>query len=78
MNIGLGFPIYDTFNESKKGRLKLYFKSRISERTNLMSYDETTLFAEIGGYMGLLLGCSLVYIAEGIFTFLIDFLWYYV
>ena len=76
MTIALGFPIYDNFTEANKGRVKMYFKSRISEKRNVVPYDEITLFAEIGGYMGALLGCSMIHIFEAILTFLMDLLWY--
>mgnify|MGYP002043244548 FL=1 len=42
----------------------MYFKSQINVRKNVVSYDEVNLLAEIGGYIGLLLGFSLLDIAK--------------
>ena len=63
MSITFGFPIYDIY-DIKKGRVKMYFKSQINVRKNVVSYDEVNLLAEIGGYIGLLLGFSLLDIAK--------------
>ena len=63
MSITFGFPIYDVYN-SKQGRVKIYFKSQVNVRKNVVSYDEVNLLAEIGGYIGLLLGFSLLDLAK--------------
>ena len=75
MAFTLGFPVYDSYQDSNKSRVKIYFKSRISERRNIITYDGVTLLAEIGGYMGLFLGISLLHIVEIILTFIIDLVW---
>ena len=59
MAFTLGFPVYDSYQDSNQSRVKIYFKSRISERRNIVTYDGVTLLAEIGGYVGLFLGISI-------------------
>ena len=63
MIVTFGFPIYDIY-DLEKGRVKIYFKTQINVRKNVVSYDEVNLLAEIGGYIGLLLGLSLLDIAK--------------
>lgn len=75
MAFTLGFPVYDSYQDSNQSRVKIYFKSRISERRNIVTYDGVTLLAEIGGYMGLFLGISLLHIVEYLLTFIIDLVW---
>ena len=75
MAFTLGFPVYDAYDDFNQSRVKIYFKSRISERRNVITYDEVTLLAEIGGYMGLFLGISLLHIVEILLTFLLDIIW---
>ena len=54
----------------KKGRkndsayAKLYFKSQVQVQRSVLSYSETSLLAEVGGYIGLLLGFSLLDVAR--------------
>ena len=75
MAFTLGFPVYDSYQDNNQSRVKIYFKSRISERRNIVTYDGVTLLAEIGGYMGLFLGISLLHIVEYLLTFIIDLVW---
>ena len=75
MAFTLGFPVYDSYQDSNQSRVKIYFKSRISERRNIVTYDGVTLLAEIGGYMGLFLGISLLHIVEYLLTVIIDLVW---
>ena len=53
------FGIPDT-QEHRKGKyhLKLYFKNMISVQRSHISYPIESLIAELGGYLGLLLGVS--------------------
>ena len=46
--------------EHRKGKyhLKLYFKNMISVQRSHISYPIESLIAELGGYLGLLLGVS--------------------
>ena len=75
MAFTLGFPVYDSYQDNNQSRVKIYFKSRISERRNIVTYDGVTLLAEIGGYMGLFLGISLLHIVEYLLTVIIDLVW---
>ena len=60
MNVALGFPKYDNVYNRLRSRAKVYFKKRVTEKRNVVPYDWVTLLAEVGGYMGLLLGWSLL------------------
>ena len=58
MDVSFGYPsIYDIKVNSS---LTLYFKKSIPVRESHIAYPTSSLFAEIGGYMGLLLGFSLL------------------
>ena len=59
MGITLGYPIYD-ISKHQEAYLKFYFKSTINVRRSLVAYSGTSLMAEVGGYIGLLLGFSLL------------------
>ena len=62
MDISFGYPsIYDIQNNSS---LTLYFKKSIPIRESHIAYPKSSLFAEIGGYMGLLLGFSFLDFAK--------------
>ena len=57
MDISFGYPsIYDSGDKS----LTMYFKATVPVRESHLAYPQSTLFAEIGGYTGLLLGFSLL------------------
>lgn len=58
-SIDTHFGIPDT-QESRKGsiHLKLYFKQLIAVKESHVSYPLESLFAELGGYMSLILGVS--------------------
>ena len=60
MNVFLGFPKYNKVYSAAKARAKIYFKRRVTEKKNVVPYDWVTFLAEIGGYMGLLLGWSML------------------
>ena len=61
MDIFLGLPIIDSVgNDPNEAYMKLYFKSKIKVKTMVLYYDATTFAAEIGGYIGMLLGVSLI------------------
>lgn len=40
--------------------MKLYFKSLVTVRNSVLTYTQTSMIAEIGAYIGLLLGVSLL------------------
>ena len=66
MNVVFGFPIYSPSDISKDASAfaKLYFKSQVQFQKSVLSYSKTSLLAEVGGYIGLLLGFSLLDIAK--------------
>ena len=62
MDISFGYPsIYDSTEDSS---LTLYFKKSIPIRESHLAYPQSSFLAEIGGYMGLLLGFSLLDLAK--------------
>lgn len=52
-----------TDNDMKEAFARLYLKAKIKVKSIILHYDSTTFAAEIGGYVGVLLGVSLVDIA---------------
>ena len=70
MDISFGYPsIYDVTNTSASS-LTLYFKTSIAVRKSHLTYPRSSLFAEIGGYTGLLLGVSLLDVTKVVQFFL--------
>ena len=62
MDVSFGYPsIYDNEEDSS---LTFYFKKSIPVRESHLAYPQSSLFAEIGGYMGLLLGFSILDFAK--------------
>ena len=60
MDIIFGIPIISDIDNSKKSTMKMYFKKMIQVRRSYLAYSIISMFAEIGGYLGLLLGYSLL------------------
>ena len=61
--ISLGIPdVSDQPDESgsTKAYINFYIKTKIKQKSIVIYYDSTTLAAEIGGYVGMFLGVSLV------------------
>ena len=52
---------------------KIYFKNHIKVSKSIVGYTEISLMAELGGYIGVLLGISLMDISS-IVNFIIDYL----
>ena len=62
MDVSFGYPsIYDNEDDSY---LTFYFEKSIPVRESHLAYPQSSLFAEIGGYMGLLLGFSILDFAK--------------
>ena len=59
MDVFLGLPDIDTGPEDE-AYIRLYLKTDIKIKSIILYYDSNTLFAEIGGYLGMLLGFSLL------------------
>ena len=58
MGIYFGVPTMASNNEKNKSYIKMYFKTQINVRESHLDYTALSLFGELGGYMGLLLGIS--------------------
>ena len=64
MDVSFGYPsIYDITDDGESS-LTFYFKTSIPVRESHIAYPRSSLFAEIGGYMGLLLGFSILDFAK--------------
>ena len=74
-NVNLGMPhIRNTTtsdDDSDKAFIKFYFKTDIKQKSTVIYYDSTTLAAEIGGYVGMFLGVSLIDISIILNSFLL-------
>ena len=73
MDIYLGLPFFAAGNEGL-AYIKIYIKSALKVKTTVLDYGFVTLFAELGGYVGLLLGLSAVKVSVVINTFLVKHL----
>ena len=51
-------------NDDKEGYIKYDFKRKINVQSSQLIYTQLSLLAELGGYMGLLLGVSLLDISS--------------
>ena len=58
MGVYFGFPIVDKAGYPELAYVKLYFKTQINVRRSFLDYTSLSLFGEVGGYIGLLLGFS--------------------
>ena len=68
----LGIPdIDDTNNEMHEAYLKLYLNTDVLIKTTILYYGSVELAAEIGGFVGMILGISLIDIAK-LLSFIID------
>ena len=67
------FSISDKTDGNKdEAHAKIYFKNHIKFSKSFIGYTEISLMAELGGYMGLLLGISLMDISS-IMNYIIDY-----
>ena len=53
-----GFPMIYPIKNNTPSKLIMYFETSVSIWESRLAYDKSSLFAEIGGYTGLLLGFS--------------------
>ena len=53
----------DTDNNPDEAYIRLYLNTKIKVKSIVLHYDSTVLAAELGGYLGMLLGVSLVDLA---------------
>ena len=52
--------IDDTDNKQDEAYIRLYFKTKIKVKKIIIHYDAATLSAEIGGFIGMILGVSII------------------
>ena len=62
-DIDLGYPDVSDKEDMNEAFIKFYLKTDIKVKSTVIYYDSTTLAAEIGGYVGMFLGVSLVDLA---------------
>ena len=58
MDFTFGFPSIYPVKDISNSQITLYFGTTVSIRESRLAYAKSSLFAEIGGYTGLLLGFS--------------------
>ena len=59
MGVYFGFPIIGNNTEHPEvAYVKLYFKTQINVHHSFLDYTALSMFGEVGGYIGLLLGFS--------------------
>ena len=58
-DVNLGIPDFGE-NTSDRAHIRFYLKTKIKQKSIVIYYDSTTFAAEIGGYVGMFLGVSLV------------------
>ena len=75
-NVAFGLPFIDNKdNPDNEAYIRLYLKTKIKVKSVVLYYDFTTLIAELGGYIGMFLGVSLVDVTllfNGLFLKVID------
>ena len=60
MDVFLGPPEGSDQNKKENAYIRIYVKSDVKIKSIILHYDSITLFAELGGYLGMLLGVSLI------------------
>ena len=60
LNVFLGQPDIGKNTVDDQAFIRLYLKSEVKVKSVILYYDFTTLAADIGGYIGMFLGISLV------------------
>ena len=58
MDFTFGFPSIYPVKDISKSQITMYFGTTVSIRESRLAYPTSSLWAEIGGYTGLLLGFS--------------------
>ena len=67
MSVRFGYPEqYSDHYPLTNSHAKFYFKTQINVRTSVLSYTTESLFADIGAYLGLALGFSIMDITGAI------------
>ena len=60
VDIFLGLPFIDEDKPENESSIRIYIKSDVKVKSVIMYYDFTTLAADLGGYIGMFLGVSLI------------------
>ena len=60
LGITYGIPVESDNEVENEALIRLYFKQQISSRKSAYSYEYNSVIADIGGYLGLLLGFSIL------------------
>lgn len=71
LEVSFGYPFIYEAKKNSSGFITLWFKTSIAVRESQLKYDGASLFAEIGGYTGLLLGVSVFDFAK-IFNYCLE------
>ena len=74
MEIFLGVPFVSKEEDNTWAYLKIYLKSAVKTKSAVLDYTFLSLVAEVGGYVGLLLGVSVVKITVNLNTFCAQYL----
>ena len=63
----LGIPdVHEANNEKNEAYLNLYLNAEVPIKTTILYYEFIELAAEIGGFVGMILGISLIDIAKSL------------
>ena len=60
VNVYLGLPFVDEENLDHEASIRIYTKPEVKVKSIIMYYDFTSLVADLGGYMGMLMGISMI------------------
>ena len=74
MEIFLGVPFVSKEEDNTWAYIKIYLKSAVKTKSAVLDYTFLSLVAEVGGYVGLLLGVSVVKITVNLNTFCAQYL----
>ena len=58
LDVSYGYPFIYQAKDGSESFITFYFKTSVAVRESRPAYDVASLFAEIGGYTGLLIGVS--------------------
>ena len=62
-DVFLGLPFTNKGDNANEAYIRLYINPKIRVKSTVIYYDSTTFAGEVGGYIGMLLGVSLVDLA---------------
>ena len=72
MNVHYGIPAGTGYELKNVGYTKIYFKQRVIARKSVYTYTTQSVIADIGGFLGLMLGFSILdlsFVIENVLTF---------